>query len=328
MARKFAFLFLIFSLALGACAPIVTPTPAPTAAPTEAATLAAPTAEPTAAALNFTDGLGRAIQLAAPAQKIVSLAPSNTEILFAIGAGAQTIGRDMFSDYPEAAKTLPDVGGSMGEYNLEAITALQPDLVLAAEINTEAQVKELEDLGLTVYYLKNPVTLDEMYANLKVVAELTGHSVEAAALIESLQTRVSAVTEKIAAAAEKPAVFYEVDGSDPAKPYSAGPGTFIDALITLAGGANLVTLAGISDAYPQVSLEQVVATPPDVILLGDAMWGTTPEMVGQRPGWETLPAVSAGKVFAFDDNLVSRPGPRLVDGLENLAKLLHPELFQ
>ncbi len=328
MARKFAFLTLILSLALGACAPLATSTPAPTVAPTGIPTLAAPTAEPSAVPLNFTDGLGRVIQLPAPAQKIVSLAPSNTEILFAIGAGGQTIGRDMFSDYPEAAKTLPDVGGSMGEYNLEAIAALQPDLVLAAEINTEAQVKALEDLGLTVYYLKNPLTLDEMYANLKIVAELTGHESEAAALIESLQTRVAAVTEKLAAATSQPSVFYEVDGSDPAKPYSAGPGTFIDALITLAGGTNLVTLAGISDAYPQVSLEQVVATPPDVILLGDAMWGTTPEMVAQRPGWETLPAVSAGQVFAFDDNLVSRPGPRLVDGLESLAKLLHPELFQ
>lgn len=328
MTRKFALLFLIFALALGACAPAVTASPAPTIAPTEISTLAAPTAQPNPAALTFTDGLGRAINLEAPAQKVVSLAPSNTEILFAIGAGGQVLGRDMFSDYPEAAKTLPDVGGSMGEYNLEAITALQPDLVLAAEINTEAQVKALEDLGLTVYYLKNPTTLDEMYANLQTVAQLTGHETEAAALVESLRARVSVVSKKIAGAATAPAVFYEVDASDPAKPYSAGPGTFIDALITLAGGKNMVTLAGISDAYPQVSLEQVVASPPDVILLGDSMWGTTPEMVAQRPGWETLPAVSGGQVFAFDDNLVSRPGPRLVDGLELLAKLLHPELFK
>ncbi|NCP88331.1 MAG: hypothetical protein CO094_11225 [Anaerolineae bacterium CG_4_9_14_3_um_filter_57_17] len=328
MFRKLTFIALTFVLLLGACAPAVTATPAPTVAPTAVPTLAAPTAEPTAAPLTFTDGLGRAISLSTPAQKVVSLAPSNTEILFAIGAGDQTIGRDMFSDFPEAAKALPDVGGSMGEYNLEAITALQPDLVLAAEINTEAQVKALDDLGLTVYYLKNPATLEEMYANLQTVAQLTGHEPQAAALIESLQARVVAVTEKISAAAEKPSVFYEVDASDPAKPYSAGPGTFIDTLITLAGGKNMVTLAGITDAYPQVSLEQVVATPPDVILLGDAMWGTTPDMVGQRPGWETLPAVTGGQVFAFDDNLVSRPGPRLVDGLELLAKLLHPELFK
>jgi iron complex transport system substrate-binding protein len=124
-------------------------------------------ASPASGNLTFTDGLGREVKLDGPAQRVVSLAPSNTEILFAIGAGSQVVGRDEFSDYPEKAKALSSVGGSFGEYSIEAIVALEPNLVLAAEINTPELVKQLEDLGLTVYYLKNPVTLEEMYVNLE-----------------------------------------------------------------------------------------------------------------------------------------------------------------
>lgn len=285
-----------------------------------------PQATPTAAALTFSDGLGREITLAGPAQRIVSLAPSNTEILFAIGAGDQVVGRDEFADFPEEARSIQSVGGSFGEYSSEAILALEPDLVLAAEINPPELVKQLEDLGLTVYYLKNPLTLEEMYTNLEIVGRLTGQDVSG--LVESLKTRVAAVDEKIATVTDKPVVFYEIDASDAAKPYTYGPGTFGDLLISRAGGTNLAAAAGITDPYPQVSLEQIVATNPDVIVLGDSMWGVTPESVKARPGWETLEAVTNDRIFPFDDNLVSRPGPRLVDGLEQLAQLLHPELFE
>ncbi len=309
MFRKLTFAFVALMFLLSACGSVLTATP-------------------TAAPINLTDGLGRAVKLSQPAQHIVSLAPSNTEILFAIGAGSQVAGRDMFSDYPEAAKSLPDVGGSMGNYSLEQIAALKPDLVLAAEINTPEQVKALENLGLRVYYLSNPKTLDDLYANLEIVAKLTGHESDAAKLVTSLKTRVAAVDAKIAPISARPTVFYEIDASDPAKPYSAGPGTFVDLLITRAGGANFATLAGIKDAYPQVSLEQVVSANPTIILLGDALYGTTPESVAQRPGWDKIAAVQNKQVFAFDDNLVSRPGPRLVEGLEALAKLLHPGVFK
>jgi iron complex transport system substrate-binding protein len=104
--------------------------------------------------------------------------------------------------------------------------------------------------------------------------------------------------------------------------------TFINLIIQRAGGINFTGLAGITDPYPQVSLEQLVVTPPDFIILGDSMWGTSPEVVAGRPGWGTLTAVVDGHVYPFDDNLVSRPGPRLVDGLEALAKLLHPDSFK
>lgn len=288
-------------------------------------TACAPQATRTATALTFTDGLGREISLNGSAQKIISLAPSNTEILFAIGAGSQVVGRDQLSDYPAEAANITDIGSPFEALNTELIVSLKPDLVLAAEINTPEQVKQLEDLGLTVYYLKNPLTLEEMYGNLEIVAQLTGHETEAATLIESLKARVATVDEKIAPISSRPNVFYEMDGTDPAKPWTAGKGTFITQLIDRAGGYNI---AADIDGYPQLSLEQVVAADPAFIILGDAAYGVTPESIASRPGWENLSAVKNNLIFPFDDNLVSRPGPRLVDALEELAKLLRPELFQ
>src|SRR5919107_3468836 len=175
MVRKFLLITLLITL-MTACAPQATPT----------------------AASVLTDGLGREITFTGPAQRVVSLAPSNTEILFAIGAGNQVVGRDTLSDFPEGAKNLPDIGSTFDALNTEQIVSLKPDLVLAAEINTPEQVKQLEDLGLTVYYLKNPLTLEEMYGNLEIVAHLTGHREEAATLIESLKKRVAAVDDNIA----------------------------------------------------------------------------------------------------------------------------------
>ncbi|HSJ87195.1 MAG TPA: cobalamin-binding protein [Anaerolineales bacterium] len=280
---------------------------------------------PASGNLTFTDGLGREVKLNGPAQRVVSMAPSNTEILFAIGAGNQVVGRDTLSDFPEEAKKLPDIGSTFDALNTEQIVSLEPDLVLAAEINTPEQVKQLQDLGLTVYYLKNPLTLEEMYGNLEIVAQLTGHEKEAATLIDSLKKRVAVVDEKIAPISSRPNVFYELDATDPAKPYTAGRGTFITQLIERAGGHNI---AADLDGYPQISLEQVVAADPAFIILGDARYGVSAETIAQRPGWENLSAVKNGKVLPFNDDLVSRPGPRLVDALEALAKLLRPELFQ
>jgi len=317
MIRKTLLLTLLLAL-MAACAPQTTLTTA--SASTEVVMIEATTATPVG--ITLTDGLGREVKLASPAQHVVSLAPSNTEILFAIGAGSQVVGRDEFSDYPEEAKSLPSVGGSMGEYSAESIVALKPDLVLAAEINTPELVKQLEDLGLTVYYLKNPTTLEEMYTNLEIVGQLTRHDVTD--LVDSLKARVKAVDEKIAPLSYQPIVFYEIDASDASKPYTYGPGTFGDLLIQRAGGENLATLAGITDPYPQVSLEQIVATNPNMIILGDAQWGVTVDSVIARAGWESIDAVKNNQIFTFDDNLVSRPGPRLVDGLEQLAQLLHP----
>ncbi len=326
MLRKILFVTLLLTL-LTACAPQATQTTAPVAteAPaTEAPATVVPT-ESAANTLSFTDGLGREVKLNGPAQRIVSLAPSNTEILFAIGAGSQVVGRDALSDYPEEAKSVADIGMTFDALNTELIVSLKPDLVLTAEINPVEQIKQLEDLGLTVYYLKNPLTLEEMYVNLEIVAQLTDHEEEAATLIESLKARVAVVDEKIAPLSSRPSVFYELDATDPAKPFTAGKGTFITQLIERAGGYNI---AADIEGYPQLSLEQVVAADPAFIILGDARYGVSAETIAQRPGWENLTAVKNGNVLPFNDDLVSRPGPRLVDALEELAKLLRPELFE
>lgn len=337
---RFTILLIIMLILLSACAaPATTVAPMPMQAPAEPTAIetpqptptTAPTSTPapteTAAPLVFTDGLDREVTLPGPAQKIISIAPSNTEILFALGAGSQVIGRDAFSDYPTDAQSLPDVGGGWGELNTELLVSLQPDLVLAAQINTAEQVKTLEDLGLTVYYLANPTDMDGLYANLQEVARLTGRQAEADTLIADLQTRVAAVEEVIAPLSYRPLVFYELDSTDPNAPWTSGPGTFIDLLIGMAGGFNLGS--ELEGEWVQVSVEELIAKDPAFILLGDSVWGgVTPDAVAARPGWEGIAAVENGQVYPFDDNLVSRPGPRLVDGLEELARLLHPEAFE
>lgn len=306
MFRKLLFILLIVTL-LAACSPARTSTPAP--------------------AITLTDDLNRTVTLATPAQRVVSLAPSNTEILFAIGAGAQVVGRDEISDFPADVLILPTVGGYSG-FNLEAIVALHPDLVLAqgGGFNSPELVSSIENLGLTVYVLPNPSTIEAMFTNLETVGVLTGRESEAAALVGNLKARVAAVDEKILPVSHGPTVYYELDATEPTKPYTAGPGSFVDMLITRAGGVNIG--AGLEGQWAQISLEQLVVANPDIIILGDAAYGETPEKVATRPAWDTLTAIQTGQVFAFDDNLVSRPGPRLVDGLEALAKLLHPELFK
>jgi iron complex transport system substrate-binding protein len=299
---------------LSACSPQATMTPVATPVVT------------VAEGIELTDGLGRAVSLPAPAQQIVSLAPSNTEILFALGAGSQVVGRDELSDFPAEAADLPSVGGGFGDYSNEDIVALKPDLVLAAEINPPELVGALEELGLVVYWLPNPTSMNELFTNLETVGRLTGRGKEASELITSLKARVVAVEEKVAAAQSTPKVFYELDGSEPDAPWTAGPGTFIDTLIQVAGGQNVAT--ELEGQYAQMSIEALVVQAPDIILLGDAAYGVTPESVAARAGWENMPAVKIGQIYTFDDNLVSRPGPRLVDGLEELARLIHPELFE
>jgi iron complex transport system substrate-binding protein len=236
------------------------------------------------------------------------------------------VGRDDFTNYPEEAVALPSVGGGFGELNTEAILALEPDLVLAAPITTAEQVQAMQDLGLTVFLLGNPVEFEGVFQMLRTAGQLTGTESATESLVESLQARVDAVAEVIAGAETTPLVFYELDSTDPSAPWTSGGGTFIDTLISLAGGTNLG--AEFEGAWVQVSAEDLVAKNPAVIVLGDSIWGVTPADVAARPGWDAIAAVQNGQVFPFNDDLASRPGPRLVDGLEELARLVHPELFE
>jgi iron complex transport system substrate-binding protein len=274
----------------------------------------------------LTDGLGRLITLANPAQRIISLSPPLTEILFAVGAGGQMVGRDSYSDYPADAKNITDVGWTYGKYSMETVVTLKPDLVLAGEITTPELVASLENLGIKVFYLKNPLNLDENFAMLKNIGTISGHSVEADILVKNLQLRTAALQEKLAEITSRPTVFYENDATDPSKPYTPGPGTLYTNLISLAGGENIG--AKLNSTWAQISLEQLLVDNPAYILLGDSNFGTTPEMVGQRAGWQSLTAVKEGRVLPFDDNLLVRYGPRILDGLEALARALHPEIFR
>lgn len=327
------FTALLLSFILTSCtAPVTTPTPTPvpptsTRVPIlEPSPTAPPTLVTTPVGITLTDGLNRVVSLSAPATKIISLAPSNTEILFALSASSQIIGRDSFSDYPSEAKNIPDIGGPSFGSNMEMITEMQPDLILAAEINTQEQVTEFEKLGLTVFYLNNPKEIDGLYTNLEIVGKLTGREKEAGVLVESLKQREAAVNQKIALATTKPVVFYEVDGTDPAKPWTTGPGSFVDMMIQQAGGVNAG--ANLPIPWAQISQEELIIQNPDIILLGDHNFGTTAEQVASRPGWNVIKAVKNDRVFPYEDDLASRPGPRLIDGLEALAKAIHPELFE
>jgi iron complex transport system substrate-binding protein len=285
-----------------------------------------PTEEP-APVIEVVDSLGATYALDVPAQRIISLAPSTTEILFAIGAGDQVVGREDFTNYPEEALALPSIGGTWGDLNTEAMLALEPDLVLAAPLTTPEQVSSMTDVGLNVFLMPNPTTMEEMYDLLRTAAKITGQEENTEVLIDSLIARVDAVEAVIANAETTPVVFYELDGtSDPAAPWTTGPGTFIDSLITMAGGQNVA--ADLEGAWVQISVEELISRNPEIIVLGDAIWGVTVKSVAERAGWDAIGAVTSGMVYPFNDDLASRPGPRLVDGLEEMAKLFHPELFE
>lgn len=283
------------------------------------------TQAPIDTSISLIDDLGREVTLAAPAARVVSMAPSNTELLFAAGAGDQVVGRDLYSNFPEEALDVADIGDTYASLNTEFILSLEPDLVLAAGITPPEQVDQLEQLGITVYWLGNPTDLEGLYRNLETVGILTGNEQEAQAAIDELSARADAVLTAVSGVTEKPTVFYEVDGqTDPNAPFTAGAGTFIDLIINLAGGANVV---GSQEGYIAYSTEDLLVADPDVILLGDFAWGASVESVAARSGWSALSAVANDRVYPFNDDHMSRPGPRLVNALEELALLLHPELF-
>jgi iron complex transport system substrate-binding protein len=345
MKRTFSLLTLLVILAvlLAACSPAApagTTNPVPTVEataapvsptstmPSEPTATQAPQATGTAAdqGIALEDGTGNEIKLEKPAERVISLAPANTEILFALGAGSQVIAREDFSNYPEEAAELPSIGGNMGEYGLEEIARLQPDLILASPLNPPETIESLKKITPNVFVVANPTTLEELYENLLDVGVLTGREEEAQALVADLTGRVQVVEAALKDVTKKPKVFYELDATDPAKPWTSGPGTFVDMLITKAGGQNIG--ASLKGEWAQISQEELVVQNPDLILLGDSLYGgITPESVAARPGWGGIAAVANKRVLPFNDDLVSRPGPRMVQGLEELAKAIHPELF-
>ncbi len=298
----------LFAISCGTAAPVPTATPAPSAS-----------ASPAAFPVTVTDFQGRSVAIAAKPARIVSIGPSNTEFLFALGAGDRVVGVDDFSDEPAAAKAKEKVGGV--KVNLEKVASLKPDLVLSTKFS-DGTIEKLQTLAPAVLVVDPQSTGD-----VGKTAILLGKAVGANGdkLAADIESRLSAVRAKTGAA-PKPRVFHEIDASDPAKPFTVGPGSFVDDLITIAGGTNAAAKAG--SAYPQLSLEEIVRIDPEIIVLADADYGVTPEQVAARPGWSAISAVKNKKILAIATSLVSRPGPRLADGAEAYAKLLHPELYR
>jgi iron complex transport system substrate-binding protein len=310
--------------------PTAVPTQAPTSAPAQptlAPTQAPPTPAftPTASAVTVTDSAGRQVTFATIPTRIISLAPSTTEIVCAVGACDKLVGVDQFSDYPEQVKTLPKVSSGFNP-NYEQIVAAKPDLVLAAGITSPDALQKLEDLKLPLLVVgAEKTTFDTIQSEIKMVGTALGNPDKANAVVEAMNAKLAAVAAKIAQAKTKPRVFWELDATDPAKPFTPGPGSFIDEIITRAGGENIAHNA--SSPYPQLNAEEIIKANPQIIILSDAAYGVAPDSVGKRPGWNVIEAVQKNQVYPIDDNLVSRPGPRVVDGLEAAAKLIHPELF-
>lgn len=315
----------------------VPPTAAPTTAPTAVPPTATPTAAPTAAAptpgsvtgapITLTDAAGRTVTLPGIPQRIISLSPSTTEIAFALGLGTQLVAVDDFSDYPAEAKALPKIGSTNGVYNTEQIVALKPELVLAAGITAPDVIKQLESLKVPVLVLGSPqTTLESINNDILLAGKATGQDGPAQTLVTTMRQQLNDLKSTLSSATTKPLVYWELDATDATKPYSVGPGNFVNDIIELAGGTN--AFASASSPYPQVSTEQIVAAKPEVIILSDAAYGVTVDSVAQRPGWAGIPAVKNQRIMPIDDNLVSRPGPRIIEGVLAAAKIIHPELFK
>ena len=314
------FVLLLTLVLLAACAT------ASTSSAPGAAGASSPVQSADGEALTVTDAAGREITLQAEPRRIVSLAPSNTEIVCALDACDRLVGVTDFDDHPPEVVEIERVV-TMAEVDVEAVVAAEPDLVLAAgnELTPTSVVHQLTDLGLPVLVLY-PESLDEVMAEIELVGQALGRHDAAQALVREMEARVSTVTEAVAGRA-RPRTFYEVSVFE-GTIYTAGEGSFLANLIETAGGDPITSAGAAGDT--SIELEDLVAADPELILLGDATYDPTitPESVAGRPGWATMTAVENGAIKAIaDDVVITRPGPRIVDGLEALARAIHPDAF-
>lgn len=273
--------------------------------------------------LTITDCLERNVKIEKEPQRIISLAPSNTEILFALGAADKVVGVTKFCDYPPEAKNKDIIGG-FSDPNIEKIVSLNPDLVFATTMHEKA-VRDLEKVNIPSIVL-HANTIEGVMENINLAGKATGQEKEASLVVASMKERVQKVTEKIKDIPEKdkPKVYYEVF-SEPIM--TAGPKTLIHNLITMAGGVNIGAEA--ETDYPQYSIEILLKKNPDVMIAPDLHGSNTAtlENVKQRPGWSDIAAVKNNRVYIIEDDLITVPGPRIVDGLEAVAKSLYPDRF-
>jgi len=297
--------------------------PAATAVPPTVPPAATPESTPTSATASFprtiVDDDGTSVTLDARPTSIVSLSPANTETVFALGAGDRLKGGTDSDDYPAEAAALPDVVQGITVLT-EQVVDLHPDLVLAGgnDFTPSADVQHLRDLGLKVVVVY-PQDIDGVLADIKLIGAATGFDQSADDLNSNIQARVDEVTGAVAELGY-PRTFYEL-GYEP-DIYGVAPDSFIADMISSAGGDAILTD---DPAVFSIPLEQVVAADPEVIVLGDALYGSCPDNVASRPGWEGMTAVKNGDIRPVYDIIVTRPGPRLGEGLAALALAIHPD---
>jgi iron complex transport system substrate-binding protein len=269
----------------------------------------------------LTDDLGREVNIEKTPESVVSLAPSVTEILFELDLGDKLVGVTEACDYPDEARQIPKVGPYYST-SLESILDQTPDLILAD--GYDPVIEEIKELGIPLLVLQ-PTDIAGVFQDILLVGEVMNAEDRAGDLVDGLQQRMDAVVELAAMAASKPTVFYEIAATDPTKPWTAGPGSFADAMISMAGGQNIVKEGG---AWVQINLEKLVSADPDLIILSDDPYVAPEEVMARTGVWQQLAAVKQQKVYAVSSqSLTSRPGPRIIDGLEEMARIIHPELF-
>lgn len=271
-----------------------------------------------------TDQMKREVNVKSAPQRIVSLSPSNTEIAFALGLGDKMVGVTDYCNYPKEALKIAKVGG-FSTPNMETVLAMQPDLVLAGNKHEE-QVKKLEEMNIPVLVLV-PESMDEVFEAMTMIGKATGKSQEADALISDMKNRLKTIESKVGSIPEQDRVrvYYEVS-SDPLM--SAGSASIINEVISLAGGKNI--FADLTERYPKVSQEVLIERDPQFILYpgSHGSEGFDPNKIKARPMWDKITAVKENKFFNVNADTISRPGPRLVEAVENLAAIFYPELFK
>jgi iron complex transport system substrate-binding protein len=317
-------LFGALVLVMAGCTPAASTTTAPTTAlATTAPTLIPPSPSPTPAPafpVTITDDEGTKVVIATEPRKIVSLTPATTEILFALGAGDRVVGKvEDVADFPPEASSIPVVATFSG-VEVEKIVASGADLVVSggAGLSQGPAVEQLRRANIPVI-VSYPTTVDAGIDSIKVIGQAVGKAAEGEALAGSIKGRMEALSAIAATAASKPRVFYEIDVTNGI--FTPPADSIYGQMFALSGATPISGNANYS-----ISLEDLVAADPEVILLGDAAYGQSPATVKARDGWGGMTAVKAGAIFPIDDIVVTRPGPRIVDGLAALIRAIHPEL--
>lgn len=273
------------------------------------------------AARSVVDQAGRRVEVPERPQRVVSLAPSITEVVYALGRQDLLKGTTQYSDDPPAAKNLPRVG-SYVRLDVEKIVALKPDLCLAIKDgNPLHAVTRLVELGIPVYVV-DPRNLAGIMQMISGLGEVLGATESALLIVSEMRARAERVAARLGPAPGRPRVFFQIDASPIV---SAGRGTFIDELITLAGGRNL---AGGSEGYPRFGWEELLRLDPEVAIVASMAGGFSPaELKAGWQKWPQLAAVKNRRLYVIDARLVDRPTPALLEGLETFARLIHPEIF-